>query len=77
MTSMYDTNLGKNDANFVPLTPLSFLKRSAEVYPHRTSIVHGDRVYNWEQTYKRSLQFASALNKHGIGKNDTVIILSK
>ena len=76
MTSMYDTNLGKNDANFVPLTPLSFLKRSAEVYPHRTSIVHGDRVYNWEQTYKRSLQFASALNKHGIGKNDTVSILS-
>jgi fatty-acyl-CoA synthase len=73
---MYDTNLGKNDANFVPLTPLSFLKRSAEVYPHRTSIVHGDRVYNWEQTYKRSLQFASALNKHGIGKNDTVSILS-
>ncbi|MDA7688196.1 acyl-CoA synthetase [Pelagibacteraceae bacterium] len=76
MTNMYNTNLDKNDANFVPLTPLSFLKRSAEVYPHKTSIVHGDRIYNWEQTYKRSLQFASALSKHGIGKNDTVSILS-
>ena len=76
MTNMYNTNLDKNDANFVPLTPLSFLKRSAEVYPHKTSIIHGDRIYNWEQTYKRSLQFASALSKHGIGKNDTVSILS-
>ena len=76
MTNMYNTNLDKNDANFVPLTPLSFLKRSAEVYPHKTSIVHGERIYNWEQTYKRSLQFASALSKHGIGKNDTVSILS-
>ena len=76
MTDMYNTNLDKNDANFVPLTPLSFLKRSAEVYPHKTSIVHGDRIYNWEQTYNRSLQFASALSKNGIGKNDTVSILS-
>ena len=76
MTDMYNTNLDKNDANFVPLTPLSFLKRSAEVYPHKTSIVHGDRIYNWEQTYKRSLQFASALSKNGIVKNDTVSILS-
>ena len=76
MTHMYDKNLDKNNANFVPLTPLSFLKRSAEVYPQKTSIVHGKRVYNWEQTYKRSLQFASALSKHGIGKNDTVSVLS-
>ena len=76
MADMYNTNLDKNNANFVPLTPLSFLKRSAEVYPHKTSIVHGERIYNWEQTYKRSLQFASALSKHGIGKNDTVSILS-
>ena len=76
MAHMYDTNLDKNNANFVPLTPLSFLKRSAEVYSQKTSIIHGKRVYNWEQTYKRSLQFASALSKHGIGKNDTVSVLS-
>lgn len=76
MAHMYDTNLDKNNANFVPLTPLSFLKRSAEVYPQKTSIIHGKRVYNWEQTYKRSLQFASALSRHGIGKNDTVSVLS-
>ena len=76
MAHMYETNLDKNNANFVPLTPLSFLKRSAEVYPQKTSIIHGKRVYNWEQTYKRSLQLASALSKHGIGKNDTVSVLS-
>ena len=76
MAHMYDTNLDKNNANFVSLTPLSFLKRSAEVYPQKTAIIHGKRVYNWEQTYKRSLQFASALSKHGIGKNDTVSVLS-
>ena len=76
MAHMYETNLDKNSANFVPLTPLSFLKRSAEVYPQKTSIIHGKRVYNWEQTYKRSLQLASALSKHGIGKNDTVSVLS-
>ena len=76
MTNMYDLNLDKNESNFVPLTPLSFLKRSAEVYPQKTSIIHGKRIYNWEQTYKRSLQFASALSKHGIGKNDTVSVLS-
>ena len=76
MAHMYDTNLDKNNANFIPLTPLSFLKRSAEVYPQKTSIIHGKRIYNWKQTYKRSLQFASALSKHGIGKNDTVSVLS-
>jgi fatty-acyl-CoA synthase len=76
MAHMYETNLDKNNANFVPLTPLSFLKRSAEVYPQKKSIIHGKRVYNWEQTYKRSLQLASALSKHGIGKNDTVSVLS-
>ena len=75
MSDMYETNLGKNQANFTPLSPLSFLKRSAEVYPDRKSIVHGDRVYTWRETYERSIQLASALNKHGIKKGDTVSVL--
>tara|TARA_Y100001970_G_scaffold55150_1_gene69884 strand:- start:7123 stop:8763 length:1641 start_codon:yes stop_codon:yes gene_type:complete len=75
MSDMYETNLDKNQANFTPLSPLSFLKRSAEVYPDRKSIVHGDRVYTWRETYERSIQLASALNKHGIKKGDTVSVL--
>ena len=76
MGRMYDEDLNKNESNFVPLSPLSFLKRASEVYPNKKSIVHGDRIYNWKQTYERSCQLASALVKQGIKKNDTVSVLS-
>ena len=75
MTSMYDTQLDRNDANHVPLTPLSFIERAAEVYPERLAIVHGDLRQNWSQTYARCRQLASSLQKHGIGKNDTVAVM--
>ena len=75
MTDMYNTNLDKNHANFTPLSPLSFLQRSAEVYPNRQSIVHGSKSYTWSDTFKRSKQLASALTKKGIGKGDTVAVL--
>ncbi len=75
MAHMYDTNLDKNDANFTPLSPLSFLIRAAEVYPNRTSIIHGKKQFTWSDTYKRSKQLASALSKRGIGKGDTVAVL--
>ena len=73
---MYNTNLDKNDANFTSLSPLSFLERTAGVYPNRISIVHGNRKYTWSETYKRSRQLASALSNNGIGKNDTVSVLA-
>ena len=75
MAHMYDTNLDKNDANLTPLSPLSFLIRAAEVYPNRTSIIHGKKQFTWSETYKRSKQLASALSKRGIGKGDTVAVL--
>ena len=75
MTDMYNTNLDKNHANFTPLSPLSFLQRSAEVYPNRKSIVHGSKSYTWSDTFKRSKQLASALTKKGVGKGDTVAVL--
>ena len=75
MAHMYDTNLDKNDANFTPLSPLSFLIRAAEVYPNRASIIHGKKQFTWSETYKRSKQLASALSKRGIGKGDTVAVL--
>ncbi len=75
MTDMYNTNLDKNHANFTPLSPLSFLQRSAEIYPNRQSIVHGSKSYTWSDTFKRSKQLASALTKKGVGKGDTVAVL--
>ena len=75
MTDMYNTNLDKNHANYTPLSPLSFLQRSAEVYPNRQSIVHGSKSYTWSDTFKRSKQLASALTKKGVGKGDTVAVL--
>jgi fatty-acyl-CoA synthase len=70
--NIYEQSLDQNQANFAHLTPLSFLERSASVYPNRVSIIHGDTEYTWSQTYKRSCLLASALQKMGIGKGDTV-----
>lgn len=70
--NIYEQSLDKNLANFAHLTPLSFLERCARVYPNRVSIIHADTRYTWSQTYKRCCLLASALQKIGIGKGDTV-----
>lgn len=70
--NIYEQSLGQNQANFAHLTPLSFIERSASVYPNRVSLIHGDTEYTWSQTYKRCCLLASALQKMGIGKGDTV-----
>jgi len=72
MSSIYDQGLDKNPANYVPLSPLSFVKRSAMVYPKRVSIIQDNRKYTWAETYERIKRLASALTLHGVGKNDTV-----
>ncbi|MHA7598373.1 acyl-CoA synthetase [Alicycliphilus sp. T452] len=75
MTSMYDQNLPRNEANHAPLSPLSFIERTAEVYPDRLAIVHGDLRQTWGQTYARCRRLASSLRAAGIGKNDTVAVM--
>ena len=72
----YDKNLDKNDANFVPLTPLSFLERAKDIYPNYEAVIYEDRKYTWSEIYKRCTKFASALEKIGIGKGDTVSFLA-
>ncbi len=74
--SNYERNLGKNTANFVQLSPLSFLERTKDVYPHYVSVIYGNRTYTWNETYNRCLRFADALNKHDIGFGDTVSIMA-
>ena len=75
-TTQYDTDLGKNAANFVPLSPLSFLRRAAAVYPNRLAVQHGDWRINWSDAYTRARRLASALQRRGIGKNDTVAMVA-
>ena len=68
----YAIGLDKNAANYTPLSPLSFIERTAAVYPQRISVIHGARRYTWGETYARCRRLASALVARGIGKNDTV-----
>src|SRR3979490_1644193 len=68
----YSIGLDKTPANYVPLTPLSFLARSAAVYPDAVSTVYEGRVFTWSQTYERCRRFASYLAGRGIGHGDTV-----
>src|SRR5882672_1944145 len=72
----FETALDKNAANFVPLSPLGFLARSAAIYPARPSVIHGTRRYDWAETYRRSRRLAGALAGRGIGKGDTVAIVA-
>ena len=64
----YNQNLDRNDANFVPLTPLSFLERAKDIYPNYTGIVYESKSYTWSDIYLRCTKFASALEKIGIGE---------
>jgi fatty-acyl-CoA synthase len=72
----WQLGLGKNVANYVPLTPLSFLARTAAVYPERPAIVHGALRRTWREVYARCRRLASALARRGIGRNDVVAIMA-
>ncbi len=73
--SIFDQDLPQTPANHAPISPLSFIERTAEVYPSRLAIVHGDLRQDWASTYRRCRQLASALTQAGIGKNDTVAVM--
>jgi len=68
--------LDKNPANYVPLSPLSFLRRAADVYPERLAVIHGDQRHTWRQIYARCRRLASALQRRGIGAGDTVAVMA-
>jgi len=72
----YEQDLDRNAANFVALTPLSFLERSAIVYPHKTAIVHGERRISYAEMRARCRRLASALARCGVGPGDTVSVMA-
>lgn len=72
----YDRDLDKTAANYVPLTPLGFLTRSAAVYPTKTAVIHGDLRFDYATFYARCRRLASALARRGIGLGDTVAVMA-
>ena len=72
----YEIGLGRNPANYAALSPLSFLARTAEVFPERVAVIHGDLQSTWAQTYRRCRQLASALVRSGVGAGDTVAVMA-
>src|ERR1700733_4140491 len=73
----YRDNLAKRVANYVPLSPLSFLPKAAAVHPNRIAIIHGAWRSTWAETYVRCKRLASALAKHGVGAGDTVAVMAQ
>ena len=74
--SIYNLDLDHDPSNYIPLSPLSWLERAADIYPNRTSIIHEKREFRWSQTYSRCRKLASALQQNGIGKGDTVAVIA-
>jgi fatty-acyl-CoA synthase len=75
MGNGYLSGLDRNRANYAALTPIGFLFRAADVYPNKLSIIYNDLRYTWAQTAERCRRLASALQKRGVGKNDTVAVM--
>ena len=73
--SIYDTGLDKNAANFVALSPVSFVERSAEVFGDLEAVVHGARRYTWRETRDRAARLAAALRALGVGRGTTVSVM--
>jgi fatty-acyl-CoA synthase len=74
--SIFEIGLERNNSNYVPLTPISFLERSARVYPNRTAIIDGDRQISYLEMFQRCRRFADRLRGLGVGLNDTVSVLA-
>src|ERR1700687_6180574 len=72
----YEAGLDKNPANFVPLSPIGFLLRSAAIYPERTAVIHGERRYSWGQSFESCRRLASALAARGGGRGDTGALMA-
>jgi fatty-acyl-CoA synthase len=74
-SNIYKQGLEKNAANYVPLSPLTFIARSAYIYPDRVSVIHGQRRFTWLETFNRARRLASALEARGIKEGETVAVM--
>ena len=74
--TIYEQGLGQHSANFVALTPLSFIRRTADVYPQRVAVIQGSRQLTWGESYDRCTRLASALQGRDVGSGDTVAVIA-
>ena len=72
----YDLDLDRNEANHVPLSPLSFARRTAEVFPDRVAVIHGEERRTWSETVARCRRLAGALAARGVVRGDTVAVMA-
>jgi fatty-acyl-CoA synthase len=72
----FESGLERNAANHVPLSPLTFLRRAADVYPAKAAVIHGERTYTYRELDERCRRFASMLVRHGVGRGDTVAVMA-
>jgi len=73
---LYDQGLERNAANTAPLTPVTFLKRAAAVYPQKLAVVHGEQRFTYSQFHERACRLASALVRRGLGRGDCIAIMA-
>ncbi len=73
--NIYEQDLAKNPANFVALSPVSFVERSGEVFAGQPAVIHGARRYNWAQVRERTARLAAALRALGVGRGSTVSVM--
>jgi len=74
--SIFDRDLHRVEANYHPLTPITYLERSAAVYPEKIAVIYGNTRFSYAQFYERCRRLASALSRHGIGRGDTVSVMA-
>jgi fatty-acyl-CoA synthase len=74
--SIFEQHLDRSTANYVPLSPVSFLVRAARIYPHRTAVIHGDRRVTYADFLQRARRLASALTAAGVAPGETVAIMA-
>jgi fatty-acyl-CoA synthase len=74
--NIYERDLEKTQANYQPLTPITYLERSASVYPDKTAVIHGDRRFTYAEFYARCRKLSSALEARGIRPGDTVSVMA-
>ncbi len=72
----FEHNLARNLADYVPLSPLSFIKRAARVFPDHPALIYGRRRFRWRETYNHAVCLAHALTQRRVGRGDTVSIIA-
>lgn len=76
MTNIYDQGLDKVSANSQPLTPINFLNRTADVYPDKIAIIHGEQKITYREYRNNVRRLASSLIQRGVKTGDTVSIIA-